>query len=47
MAELDSYQDSFLGDIINRAIGNKTKPAADPQVIDVYVLFGDPALSLE
>ena len=46
MAELDSYQDSFLGDIINRAIGNKAKPAADPQVIDVYVLLGDPALSL-
>jgi len=47
MAELDSYQDSFLRDIINRPIGNKAKPAADPQLIDVYVLLGDPALSLE
>jgi len=47
MAELDRYQDSFLGDIIGRAIGNNSTPSADPQLIDVYVLLGDPALSLD
>ncbi|MFC2144477.1 C25 family cysteine peptidase [Acidobacteriota bacterium] len=46
-AEVDRYQDSLLGDIIKGALENSARSTADSQIIDVYLLFGDPALGLK
>ncbi len=43
MAELESDQVLRLGDTIKRAIGSFAGQAAAPNMVDVYVLLGDPA----
>jgi hypothetical protein len=47
IAALDGSQELFLGDVILKAIEKFSVPGADPQMIDVFVLFGDPALILK